>query len=51
ANISLNARATKFEVRYRSYQPIEGSFVELVAREFTSTYYKNNVPWLECREG
>ncbi|STY62507.1 hypothetical protein M3704_08335 [Mannheimia haemolytica] len=51
ANISLNGRGTKFEVRYRSYQPIEGSFVELVAREFTSTYYKNNVPWLECREG
>lgn len=51
ANISLNGRGTKFEVRYRSYQPIEGSFVELVAREFISTYYKNNVPWLECREG
>lgn len=50
ANISLNGRGTKFEVRYRSYQPIEGSFVDLVAREFISTYYKNNVPWLECRE-
>ncbi|HHW7508174.1 TPA: hypothetical protein ACU21B_002036 [Mannheimia haemolytica] len=51
ANISLNGRGTKFEVRYRSYQPIEGGFVELAAREFTSTYYKNSLPWLECREG
>lgn len=51
ANISLNARATKFEVRYRSYQPIEGNYVDLVAREFKSVYYKNGSPWLECREG
>ncbi|AWW34144.1 hypothetical protein CT138_04465 [Mannheimia varigena] len=51
ANINLNARGTKFEVRYRSYQPIEGGYVELMAREFKSVYYKHNLPWLECREG
>ncbi|QLB40164.1 hypothetical protein [Mannheimia pernigra] len=50
ANISLNARSTKFEVRYRSYQPIEGSYVDLVAHKFKSIYYKNSLPWLECRE-
>ncbi|QIM66010.1 hypothetical protein A4G16_00780 [Mannheimia granulomatis] len=45
----------KFEVSYRSYQPIDGSTVELIAREHSSTYYRNlngtQVPWLECRQG
>lgn len=51
ANISLNARGSKFEVRYRSYQPINGSYVDLVARQHSTMYYKNSLPWLECREG
>lgn len=54
-NKTLNARGTKFEVIYRSYYPINGSYVDLVAREYRSTYYKNQngvrTPWLECREG
>lgn len=53
-NKALNARGSRFEVTYRSYHPIQGSYVDLVAREQSSTYYKNNngsrVPWLECRE-
>lgn len=51
ANITLNDRGTKFEVRYRSYQPIDGSYVDLTAREFSSVYAKNGITWLECREG
>lgn len=50
-NKPLNAAETRFEVRYRSYQPIEGSYVELKAREKSSVYYKDNQPWLECQEG
>lgn len=55
ANVPLNARASRFEVIYRSYQPIQGHSIDLIAREHRSTYYKNingaKVPWLECREG
>ena len=55
ANIALNARGSKFEVIYRSYNPIQGSYVDLVARSHNSIYYKNvqgmQVPWLNCREG
>lgn len=47
----LNKAATRFEVRYRSYLPIDGSYIVLKAREKSSIYYKNNQPWLECREG
>lgn len=54
ANVPLNAQGSRFEVTYRSYQPINGAYVDLIAREFSSTYYKNingvRVPWLACRE-
>lgn len=50
-NAPLNAAETRFEVRYRSYFPIEGSYVELKAREKSSIYYKNGQAWLECQEG
>ncbi|MDD0824573.1 hypothetical protein PTQ27_08885 [Mannheimia sp. AT1] len=50
-NKALNMAATRFEVLYRSYYLIEGSYVDLKARERSSVYYKNNLPWLECREG
>lgn len=54
-NRTLNARGSRFEVIYRSYQPIDGSFVDLVARQHSSVYYKNyqgmQVPWLNCRGG
>lgn len=54
-NKALNARGSRFEVFYRSYYPIDGKHVELIAREHSSTYYKNlqgvRVPWLECKEG
>lgn len=50
-NKALNRAATRFEVRYRSYFPIDGNYVELKAREKSSIYYKNNRPWLECKEG
>lgn len=49
-NRPLNAAATRFEVRYRSYYPIQGSYVELKAREKSSIYYKNGQKWLECQE-
>ncbi|OOF54740.1 hypothetical protein [Rodentibacter genomosp. 2] len=53
-NRALNPRGSKFEVIYRSYQPIEGSIVDLVARQNRSTYYKNHqgtqVHWLSCKE-
>lgn len=53
-NRALNARGARFEVIYRSYQPINGHFVDLVARQNSSTYYKNDqgmqIPWLVCRE-
>ncbi|WP_427833844.1 hypothetical protein ACQP31_07480 [Actinobacillus pleuropneumoniae] len=53
-NKTLNARGTRFEVTYNSYYPIQGNYVDLVAREQGSTYYKNingiRVPWLACRE-
>ncbi|PVX32732.1 hypothetical protein C8D76_11146 [Pasteurella langaaensis DSM 22999] len=55
ANVPLNAQGSRFEVIYRSYQQINGAYVDLIARELSSTYYKNingtRVPWLECREG
>lgn len=54
-NRSLNARGSRFEVIYRSYEPINGNFVDLIARQHSSTYYKNyqgmQVPWLNCRGG
>ncbi len=44
-----------YEVVYRSYRPIGGSYVDLVASEYSSAYYKNRqgerVLWLQCREG
>ena len=44
-----------FEVIYRSYEPIDGSYVDLIARENDSVYYKiiNGLKstWLNCREG
>lgn len=54
-NRSLNARGTRFEVTYRSYNQIQDAYVDLVAHEYNSTYYKNDNTgrrvWLECREG
>lgn len=54
-NKALNAQATRFEVFYRSYNPIQGNYIDLIARENSSTYYKyqngTRTPWLECREG
>ena len=54
-NRTLNARGNRFEVIYRSYEPIDGSYVDLIARENNSVYYKNNqgmrTAWLNCREG
>lgn len=50
-NKVLNSTSSRFEVRYRSYLPIDGDYVELKAREKSSIYYKNNQPWLECFEG
>ena len=45
----------RFEVIYRSYELIDGSYVDLIARENNSVYYKNNqgmrTAWLNCREG
>lgn len=53
-NRTLNARGTRFEVVYRSYHPIQGSYIDLIARQRSSTYYKNQdgirVRWLECKE-
>ena len=53
--LTLNARGTKFEVVYRSYDPIQGSYVDLIARSQSSIYYKNQqgkqVPWLICKGG
>ncbi|PJG82422.1 hypothetical protein [Caviibacterium pharyngocola] len=53
-NKPLNVRGSRFEVIYRSYHPIQGAEIELIARERSSTYYKNRngvrLPWLECRE-
>ena len=54
-NRTLNARGNRFEVIYRSYEPIDGSYVDLIAHENNSVYYKNNqgmrTAWLNCREG
>ena len=54
-NKELNARGTRFEVIYRSYNPIEGSMVDLIARQHSSIYYKNNngfkTRWLNCKGG
>lgn len=54
ANRPLNARGSRFEVIYRSYNPIQGNHVDLIAREQSSVYYKNvqgmQTPWLKCRE-
>ena len=53
-NKNLNSRGTRFEVTYRSYYPIQGSYVSLSAYENRSIYYKNyqgfQKPWLKCRE-
>lgn len=55
ANKAINAAGTRFEVSYRSYYPIQGSYVDLIAKERSSIYYKNQngtkLPWLECRQG
>lgn len=54
-NRTLNARGNRFEVIYRSYNPINGSYVDLIARQSGSIYYKDyqgmKSPWLECYEG
>lgn len=54
-NKTLNMQGSRFEVTYRSYHPIQGNYIDLVAREQGSTYYKNingvRVPWLNCRGG
>ncbi|MGX2967477.1 hypothetical protein ACWIW6_05420 [Ursidibacter sp. B-7004-1] len=54
-NKALNARGSRFEVIYRSYRAIEGAYVDLVASEYKSVYYKNHqgvrTQWLDCREG
>ncbi|WP_032094072.1 MULTISPECIES: hypothetical protein [Pasteurellaceae] len=50
-NQPLNARATRFEVIYRSYRPIDGAYVDLIARQSHSAYYKNGTLWLACRGG
>lgn len=50
-NKALNSAGTRFEVVYRSYFPIQGAYVELKAKEKSSIYTKNNLPWLECWEG
>ncbi|MBN6066008.1 hypothetical protein HYE66_05980 [Aggregatibacter actinomycetemcomitans] len=54
-NRALNARGSRFEVRYRSYNLIQGSHIDLVARERSSIYYKNKpgsrTPWLDCKGG
>ncbi|KAE9539039.1 hypothetical protein HT665_05415 [Ursidibacter maritimus] len=53
-NRALNARGSRFEVIYRSYRAIEGAYVDLVASEYKSIYYKNHqgvrTQWLDCRE-
>ncbi|OOH92332.1 hypothetical protein BMT54_00025 [Pasteurellaceae bacterium 15-036681] len=49
-NKVLNASGSRFEVVYRSYTPIEGYYINLIASEGSSIYYKNSTPWLECRE-
>ncbi|MDG2914507.1 hypothetical protein P7M47_00710 [Bisgaard Taxon 10/6] len=53
-NKALNAQASRFEVTYRSYRPIQGDYIDLVAHEHSSVYYKNHqgmrMPWLDCRE-
>lgn len=53
-NKTLNARGSRFEVTYRSYNPIQGSYVDFIAREQSSAYYRNingvRIPWLNCRE-
>lgn len=55
ANRALNARGSRFEVLYQSYNPIQGSTVDLVAREHSSVYYKNyqgtRKAWLNCQGG
>lgn len=50
-NRTLNTKGTRFEVTYRSYHPIQGSYVDLKAREHASVYSKNGQAWLECKEG
>lgn len=54
-NKELNARGSRFEVIYQSYNPIEGSMVELIARQHSSIYYKNHngfkTRWLSCKGG
>lgn len=50
-NKPLNKSGTRFEVRYRSYQPIQGDYVELKAKEKSSIYIKNHAIWLNCKGG
>lgn len=53
-NRMLNRRGTRFEVIYRSYQPIQGNYIDLIAHQHSSIYYKNQngikIRWLECKE-
>lgn len=53
-NRILNKRGTRFEVIYRSYQQIQGSYIDLIAHQHSSIYYKNQngikTRWLECKE-
>ncbi len=54
-NRALNVQGSRFEVIYRSYNQIQGAYIDLVANEYNSTYYKyDNIGrrlWLECKEG
>lgn len=54
-NRALNVQGSRFEVIYRSYNQIQSAYIDLVANEYNSTYYKyDNIGrrlWLECKEG
>lgn len=53
--LTLNANGTRFEVIYRSYNAIQGSHIELMARQQSSIYYKDHngtkIAWLNCKGG
>lgn len=53
-NRSLNTRGSRFEVVYRSYHSIEGSYIDLIAHQYRTVYYKNKAGsrtlWLSCKE-
>ncbi|QIM68390.1 hypothetical protein [Basfia succiniciproducens] len=55
ANKPLNVQGSRFEVIYRSYHPIQGAYIDLIASESSSVYYKDyrgmRSPWLDCKEG